>query len=116
ADVIGSTIRIGNVLYSIIGVAPRGFEGIWPGRAPAAYMPITNYGAAQQNCAGRSRAWYATYSCGWMNAIARRKPNVTIERANADITQAEVKSYLAMLNEQTGRTPIELAKPRAMIA
>jgi predicted permease len=115
ADVVGSTIRIGNVRYSIIGVAPRGFEGIWPGRAPAAYMPITNYGAAQQSCAGRSRAWYATYSCGWMNAIARRKPNVTIERANADITQAEVKSYLAMLVEQTGNPPIAFARPRAMI-
>jgi predicted permease len=115
ADVVGTTIRIGSVLYAIIGVAPRGFEGIWPGRAPAAYMPITNFGAAQQNCAGRSRGWYATYSCGWMNAIARRKPNVSIERANADITQAEVKSYLAMLVEQTGNPPVELAKPRAMI-
>jgi predicted permease len=50
-----------------------------------------------------------------MNAIARRKPNVSIERANADITQAEAKSYLAMLVEQTGNPPVELAKPRAMI-
>jgi predicted permease len=115
-DVVGSTIRIGSVLYTIIGVAPRGFEGIWPGRAPTAYMPITNFGAAQQNCKGRSRAWYETYSCGWMNAIARRKPEVTLERANADITQAEVKSYLAMRVEQTGNAPVELAEPRAMIA
>jgi putative ABC transport system permease protein len=114
-DVIGNTIRIGAVVYTIIGVAPRGFEGIWPGRAPVAYMPITNYGAAQQSCAGRTRPWYQTYSCGWMNAIARRKPNVTIERANADITQAAVTSYVALLAEQTGRTPLELVKPRGII-
>lgn len=116
SDIVGNTIRIGSVLYTVIGVAPRGFEGIWPGRAPAAYMPITNYGAAQQSCAGRARTWYETYSCGWMNAIARRKPNVTVDRANADMTQAAVKSYLATLAEQPGSPRIELAKPRAMIA
>jgi predicted permease len=116
ADVIGSTIRIGSVVYSVIGVAPRGFEGIWPGRAPAAYMPITNYGAAQQSCAGRARLWYATYQCGWMNAIARRKPSVSLDRANADITQAAVKSYVASLAEQIKSPRVELAKPRAMIA
>ena len=115
ADAVGNTIRIGSVVYSIIGVAPRGFEGIWPGRAPVAYMPITNYGAAQQTCTGPGRAWYETYRCGWMSAIARRKPNVTVERANADITQAEVKSYLSMVVEQTGTPRLELAKPRAMI-
>jgi len=116
ADVVGSSIRIGSVLYSVIGVAPRGFEGIWPGRAPVAYMPITNYGAAQQTCGGRDRAWYATYQCGWMNAIARRKPNVAIERADADLTQAAVKSYLASLGENSGAPRLELAKPRAMLA
>jgi len=116
SDVVGNTIRIGSVVYTIIGVAPRGFEGIWPGRAPVAYMPITNYGGAQQTCGGRPRVWYETYSCGWMSAIARRKPDVTVERANADLTQAEVKSYLAMRVEQTGNAPVELAKPRSMIA
>jgi predicted permease len=116
ADVVGSTIRIGAVLYSVVGVAPRGFEGIWPGRAPVAYMPITNFGAAQQSCAGRERSWYTTYSCGWMNAIARRKPGVTLERANADLTQAAVKTYLAMAAENTGSPRLELAKPHALIA
>ncbi|HEY6825364.1 MAG TPA: ABC transporter permease, partial [Gemmatimonadaceae bacterium] len=115
-DILGNMVQIGSVRYAIIGVAPRGFEGIWPGRAPTAYMPITNYGAAQQNCAGRNgRAWYDTYTCGWMNAIARRKATVSIERANADITQAEVKSYLASVEENPGRPRLELAKPHAMI-
>ncbi len=114
ADAIGNQIRIGSVLYTVIGVAPRGFAGLWPERPPVAYMPITNYGAAQQGCGGAQ--WYTTYSCGWMNAIARRKAAVTVERANADLTQAEVKSYIAMRVEQTGSSPVELAKPRALIS
>jgi len=115
-DILGNTIQIGSVRYTIIGVAPRGFEGLWPGRAPVAYMPITNFGAAQQNCAGRDgRAWYNTYTCGWMNAIARRKSTVSVERANADITQAEVKSYLAAVAEQSNVPRTELVKPHAMI-
>jgi predicted permease len=114
-DVLGNTIQIGSVRYAVIGVTPRGFEGIWPGRAPIAYMPITKYGAIQNCTDRRGGAWYRTYSCGWMNAIARRKPGVSIDRATADLTQAAIKSYIAESVEQTGNPPLALAKPRGVI-
>ena len=116
SDILGNVIQIGSVRYSIVGVTPRGFEGIWPGRAPTAYMPITNYGGSQQNCAGRDgRAWYQTYTCGWMNAIARRKPDVSIDRATADLTQAEVKSYLAAVAEASRTPRLDLVKPHGIV-
>ncbi|HEX7938370.1 MAG TPA: ABC transporter permease [Gemmatimonadaceae bacterium] len=112
-DAIGSAIQIGPATYTIIGVTPPGFVGIWADRPPSAYIPITTYGGIQ-NCAGRSQPWYETYSCGWMNVIARRKPSVSIAAANADLTQADIKSYQKQLIEQSGSTPLALAKPHAM--
>ena len=114
ADAVGSTLRIGPVLYTVIGVAPEGFVGLWPDRPPAAFIPITRYGSAQ-NCTSASTTWDRTYSCGWMQMIARRKPGVSIETANADLTQAFRKSYAKLRIEQSGASPIELHKPRGTI-
>lgn len=114
ADALGSTLRIGPVLYRVVGVAPKGFVGLWPDRPPVAWIPITRYGSAQ-NCTQPGITWDRTYSCGWMHAIARRKPGVTIETANADLTQAFRKSYEQQLVEQPRSTPIALYKPRGTV-
>ena len=47
ANAIGSTLQIGPDLYTIIGVAPKGFVGLWPERAPVAYIPLVQFGAVQ---------------------------------------------------------------------
>jgi predicted permease len=112
-DVLGSRIQIGPIVYTVVGVAPRGFVGLWDDRPPAAYIPITSYGASQ-NCANKGFTWWQTYSCGWMSMMARRKPGVSIEAANADLTQADRKSYEQQRIEQTRSTPPELARPRAI--
>ena len=94
ADAIGSTIRIDADMYTVIGVAPRGFTGLTPEKPPAMYIPISRYGASQ-DCTNAGTTWYETYSCGWMQMIARRKADVSIAAANADVTRAyQVKSLL----------------------
>jgi putative ABC transport system permease protein len=118
ADAIGSKIQIGPELYTIIGVAPKGFVGLWPQRAPVAYIPIVHFGAVESK--GRSFTksgvnWWKTYSWGWMSMIARRKAGVSIEQANADVSHAMRLSYLSESKEQTGAPPIELAKPHGIV-
>ena len=112
-DVLGTTMQIGAVVYTVIGVAPRGFVGLWADRPPAAYIPITSYGALQNTCRARGRAWYATYGCGWMGVIAQRKPDVTLEQSNADLAQAHARSFEEQRLEFTGSPSAELARPRA---
>ena len=119
-DAIGSRVQIGPTIFTVIGVAPKGFVGLWPDQPPVAFIPITNYAASTSAGFGwlakDRRTWWRTYSWGWMSMIARRNPGVTIERANADLTQAMRLSYLSQLEEQKGSTPINLAKPRAIAA
>jgi predicted permease len=114
ADAIGSTIRIDADVYTIIGVAPQGFTGLTPEKPPAMYIPIARYGASQ-NCAGQGTSWYETYSCGWMQMIARRKAGVSAEAANADLTHAYQLSYAKQRIEMPRATPPELDKPHASI-
>ncbi len=113
SDVLGSKIQIGPTVYTIIGVSAPGFVGLWDDRPPAAFIPITSFAAGARVQLGKV-SWWTTYSWGWMSMLARRKPGVTIATANADLTQAMLKSYESQLAEQPRSTPIKLARPRAI--
>src|ERR1041384_5414841 len=112
-DVLGSTLQIGPVVYTIIGVAPRGFVGLWPDKPPAAFIPITSY-AAGTEFKPKTATWWQTYSWGWMSMIVRRKPGVTLAAADADLTLAFQRSYEAQRVEQTRTTPASLARPHSI--
>jgi putative ABC transport system permease protein len=111
---LAQTLRIGATTYTIIGVAPQGFVGLWPDQPPAVYLPITTYGAeigANLGLAGEE--WWSTYHWTWARMIAERKPGVSIEEANADLTAAFVKSYTAQASVDRGMTPLAVARPYA---
>jgi putative ABC transport system permease protein len=114
-DVLGESLQIGPTIYTIIGVAPRGFVGLWPDRPPVAYVSLASYGASQNLTWLRNgRNWWETYSWGWMQVVARRKPGVSIETANADLTQAFAKSLDAHRAEQPTQPSNEILKPRGL--
>ena len=116
-DALGARVQIGPVVYTVIGVAPRGFVGTWPNTPPAYFTPITKYASVQASGFGwlGKKNWWSTYQWGWMQAMVRRKPGVSVERANADLTAAYIRSYEAQLVENKGGTPVKVARPRAFV-
>ena len=97
--------RSGRRSTPIIGVAPRGFVGLWADQAAGAFIPITSRTAAHRPSGIKTKAiWWKTYSWGWMSMIVRRKPGVTHRggerRSHAG---AAVKSYETQLVEQSAR-------------
>ncbi|HUK62405.1 MAG TPA: ADOP family duplicated permease, partial [Dongiaceae bacterium] len=117
ADAIGQSLQIGATLYTIIGVTPRGFVGIWTVQPPVAYIPVTVYGNELGKALNlRGESWQSTYHWTWAQMIAERKPDVPLDRANADLTAAFVKSYGAQSAADHDATPLEQAKPHAVAA
>ncbi len=113
-DAIGSTLQIGAVVYTIIGVTPEQFVGLWPLRPPLAFIPIATYAASQG-----PPNWVTTY--GWafgLETLVRRKPGVSVEVASADLTNALKQSYRQQGSFQgdTRTTEQRLAelRPRAL--
>ena len=92
-DVLDQSIQIDNILCTIIGVAPPGFTGVSEGNAPVAFLPITTFGAHQGG--GSSVGYWQRYVWDWTEMMVRRKPGVSIEQANADLTQAFIRSRAA---------------------
>ena len=109
-DVLGSTLHIDAVTYTIIGVAPDEFVGLWPYRPPAAFIPVATFAANRGH-----RDWATTYSTAFsLGIIVRRKPTVSVAVASADLTNALRRSYQGQTGAQ--REPLSELRPRAVAA
>jgi predicted permease len=78
--VIGQPIVINGQPFTIIGVAPKGFDGTTLGQRPSVYVPISMRGALEPGFDGFDRrTWY------WVYLFARLKPGVSVAQAKRGI-------------------------------
>jgi predicted permease len=78
-SVLGQTLLVNGHGLTIIGVAPRGFEGTTLGVRPAVFVPLTMRTEMQ---VGRG-PWVDNRRAYWVYLFARRGPGVSIEGARA---------------------------------
>jgi putative ABC transport system permease protein len=109
-DVLGSTLQIDAVQYTIIGVAPEGFVGLTPYQPPAAFVPVATYAASRRN-----PDWATTYTSAFgLGIIVRRKTGVSVDAASADLTNALRRSYQAQNAGRASAPPLDSLRPRAV--
>ena len=107
--VLNDQMIVNGVPLTIVGVAPKGFEGTTLGSRPQVYVPITLRGVLEPPFKEfDSRRTY------WIYVFARLKPGVSI----ADATPRLNARYHAIINEieaplQEGISPARLAQFRA---
>lgn len=114
-DALGQQLRIGTASYTIIGVAPRDFIGIANDEVPAVYVPITTYAGTWLN-GKRIPGYYTNYNWGWLQALVRRKPDVSLAQADADLSQAMERSWNLEAALNPGLAPVSIARPHAVAA
>ena len=107
-DVIGSRIRVGKDEFTVVGVAPRGFEGVSDQLVPAAFIPLTTFAWSV------SADYAGNYGWSWLRVLVRRKPNVAIDVANADLTAAFEQSWNAERDREPGLASVAIAHPIAI--
>jgi len=78
--VIGQPITINGQPFTIIGVAPKGFDGTTLGSKPLVYVPISMRGALEPGFTAFDRR--TTY---WIYLFARLKPGVSMAQAKRGI-------------------------------
>jgi hypothetical protein len=106
ADVLGKTLRVGGVPYTIVGVAPEGFNGMSK-LAVAAWVPITTAAHADFG-----DMYWQTHNVSWMEMLVRPKAGVPDETVQAELT----KLYRASVAAEPRRGSVETLKPRAILA
>jgi predicted permease len=107
--IVGRTVIVNGQPLTVIGVAPRGFEGTTLGARPMVYVPVTMRGAMEAGFEGfDNRRSY------WAYLFARLKPGATIEQASAAVNAV----YGPIINEveaplQEGMSESTMAQFRA---
>jgi predicted permease len=111
ADAVGAQLQIGAVVYTIVGVAPPGFVGLWPFTPPTAFIPVATYAGSVIGS-----DWPTTYTSSFgLGTLVRRKPGITVDVASADLHQAFLQSIRTESGDQV-RADERIAniRPRAL--
>ena len=99
--VLGSSLVVNGRRLTIVGVAPRGFDGTTLGAPPTAYVPLTaaseiGFGGADQ---------YQERRYAWIYLFARLKPGMTVAAAE----RATDAIYRQVLNDAEGPAQKEMS-------
>ncbi len=77
-DVVGRTLTLDRVPFTIVGVTPPGFAGPEVGRAFDVAVPL-----GTEPLLRGSESWLGSRGSGWLSVMARLKPGQALEAANA---------------------------------
>lgn len=110
SDVVGQHLQVGALNATIIGVAPKELVGTDDVQPAQAFIPLTAYGKSQIPDFDKDYSW------GWLAMMIRRKPGVTIQQAEANLTNLYALSWQKEHALEPRTAPIELAKPKAIVA
>ncbi len=78
ANVLGRTVRLNNVVFTIVGVADRGFTRLTPGKSVDLWVPLQ-----QATPLGIGWASPSDASSWWLTVVGRLQPRASREQAQA---------------------------------
>ena len=81
--VVGKSVILNGVSYSIVGVAPEAFKGIIPVITPALWVPLMQYDQVRPGSSGQ----FEQRGSNSFNVIARLKPGVKLKAAQDRMNQ-----------------------------
>ena len=91
ASVLNKTVLVNNTELTIVGVAQSGFAGIQVGQTPNLFVPMMMKGQMTP-----IRNGLDDWNDSWLAILARRKPGVSLQQAEAGINA----EYPALLEQQ----------------
>jgi predicted permease len=96
-SIVGKDIRLNGFPFTVIGIAPAGFDGDVVGERMALFVPLT-----MQPQIVRGRHWLKSGNNSWLSLIGRLQPNVSAAQAEANVNlvfqQALKSDYGAALS------------------
>ncbi len=84
-SVLGREVFLGSQTYRIIGVTPKGFNGV-DLEAVDAWLP---FHAAAPDLVGKGAEWRTTYNWQWIRVLARLKPGVSRTQASDEANRIQ---------------------------
>jgi predicted permease len=92
-DALNQPITVNGIPFTIVGIAPKGFNGVTLGDVPDIYVSITQLWPLFPGWSGTER-----YDAYWVYLVGRLKRGVTLQQADAALNGV----YAGLIERQTG--------------
>jgi putative ABC transport system permease protein len=112
-DVLGQRLHVGKLDYTVVGIAPEGFVGASDGGAPDLFVPITTIPLNLQPSSATD--YFTNYNWDWVEILVRRKADVSVAAADADLTNAYRWSRAKYRAVNPRVLPDSLARPGGIV-
>jgi predicted permease len=83
SDIVGRTIKLNNTPFTIVGIGPKGFKGLYAVFGPDIWVPSM---MAEQILPAQQRNALSDRAIPLVTAVGRLKPGITLAQARAEIT------------------------------
>ena len=91
-SILNQSLRINGQVFTIVGVAPKGFTSTTLGQEPAVYVPLSIKGLITPNWNGEER-----WDKYWLYLVGRLSPGVTMAQAHTALNSV----YAGLVDEQS---------------
>lgn len=82
---VGRTIRINNLLFTVVGVAPPEFFGVKAGSAPVLYAPMVNRPSLARNYGNEHDTMFVDPRFYWVSIMGRLRPGISLAQAQPEL-------------------------------
>ncbi|HEX2214232.1 MAG TPA: ABC transporter permease, partial [Mycobacterium sp.] len=113
-EVVGQSLRVGDINATIVGVAPEGFDGLNDGRPPAVLVPVTTYAASTGTT--DAQTYFSAYKWGWVHLLVRRADGVDLATATAQATRIFTDTWPKFMADNPNIPPADTARPQALLS
>ena len=105
--IVGRTLTLNRTPYTVVGVAPKNFTGVFLGGGPALWLPMSRHVIIRPE-------WYETRRGLILNGVARLKPGVTVEQARSNLRAvfANLEHAFPVDNKGRSATAVPLLQAR----
>jgi len=99
-SIVGKPITLNQQPYTVIGVAPKSFQGTFAVGAPDLWIPDAMH---DQVLTGIEKEWFLDRRAGLMNVFGRMKSGVSLKQAEANLQTIATQLAKEYPNENEGR-------------
>jgi predicted permease len=116
ANVVGETVKIDGLSTRIVGIAPRGFHGLYQGADIEGYVPVGSLGGRGSR-GSQSERLFVDRTFRYLTMTARLRPGVSVEAAQqaVDAIAARLRGAYPQEKDISARVmPETMARPIPM--
>ena len=102
--IIGKTLTLNGHSFTVLGVAPAGFRGLYVGSSPAFWVPLAMHEQVMPSFTFEGHSLFYARGCDWLDFVGRLKPGRTVAEAQAEAKTLAGREAAAYPEERKGWT------------